>query len=61
MLHATDGCLVIIRRVHDGKAHGVLCSGVGTKGRLEGCDIAGNERTGVGIKEKANPAVVACL
>ena len=31
-----------------------------TKGRLEGCDIAANQATGVAICEGADPTLVAC-
>ena len=34
--------------------------GNGTKGRLEGCDISGNEETGLVIDEGADPVVKAC-
>ena len=34
--------------------------GSGTKGRLEGCDIAGNKGHGVQISEGADPLFTAC-
>ena len=47
-------------RIQDGQGAGVIIFGKFTKGRLEGCDIAGNKLFGVEIGEGADPFVVAC-
>ena len=39
---------------------GITIEGEGTKGRLEGCDIARNKKAGVLISERAAPLLVAC-
>ena len=36
-------------------------SGAGTKGRLEGCDVAGNGRAGVRISAGAAPLLTTCM
>ena len=39
---------------------GVSILGADTKGRLESCDIAGNQFNGVEIKDDANPLIRKC-
>ena len=48
------------RSIHDGKAEGVYITSPGTKGRLEGCTIAGNMLTGVEIRRGADPLFSSC-
>ena len=48
------------RSVRDGKAGGILIVGVGTKGRLEGCDVARNEGVSLSILNGADPLVTSC-
>ena len=45
------------RRVHDGQNAGLVIAGADTKGRLEGCDIAGDKKAGVLIQEGADPSL----
>ena len=47
------------RSIHDGKSAGVVLRGAGTKGRLEGCDVARNEKSGIEI-QGADPVVADC-
>ena len=37
-----------------------MISGGCTKGRLEGCDIAGNKEANVAVLEGADPSLWAC-
>ena len=48
------------RRVHDGKGSGVLVRGAGTKGRLEGVDIARQAGAGLQILGGADPLAADC-
>ena len=48
------------RRIHDGGICGLAIEGAGTKGRLEGCDIARNGWNGVDLSFGADPLLVAC-
>ena len=48
----------ICLRIHDGRGHGVIIAGA--KGRLESCDIWGNEFSGVTIQAGADPVVTKC-
>ena len=47
-------------RIHDGQGEGVYITGAGTRGRLEGCDVAGNKGYGVYISEGADPFLMDC-
>ena len=47
-------------RIRDAQICGVNIEGAGTHGRLEGCDITGNEETGVDINEGAYPTLAGC-
>ena len=48
------------RSVSNGRGQGVVIFGVGTKGRLEGCDLAGNAWACLQIGGGAEPVVAAC-
>ena len=50
--------LNIARRIHDGKGEGVALV-EGGKGRMEDCQIWGNERAGVVVRGNGSEAVVA--
>ena len=47
-------------RIHDGKDSGVTVKDNGSKGRLEGCELWGNARGGVYVKQAGNPILAAC-
>ena len=47
-------------RIHDGQNYGVWITGANTRGRLEGCEIAGSRGAGVGIEEEADPSLADC-
>ena len=49
-----------LRRIFEGKNAGVMFSNVGTKGRLEECEIWGNESVGVAFQDGADPLVSRC-
>ena len=38
----------------------MLVSGAGSKGRLEGCEIAGNANCGVYVQNGGDPTLVGC-
>ena len=38
----------------------MFVGGAGSKGRLEGCEIAGNARCGVYVQEGGDPTLVGC-
>jgi len=38
----------------------VVVSGAGSKGRLEGCEIAGNADCGVFVQNEGDPTLVGC-
>ena len=38
----------------------MLVSGAGTKGRLEGCEIAGTANCGVVVEDEGDPTLVGC-
>ena len=48
------------RRVHDGQFYGVVFADTGTRGRLEGCDVARNKGHGVYITGGADPSLADC-
>lgn len=48
------------RSVHDGLVAGVVFDGVGTKGRLEKCDVVANKGAGVKIQDGADPFLSLC-
>ena len=47
-------------RVRDGEEAGIVFYGDGTKGRLEGCEIARNKGANLEICFGADPSVVGC-
>ena len=47
-------------RIHGAWGAGVYMEGSGTKGRLEGCDIARNGGAGVAVCEDADALLTAC-
>ena len=47
--------------VRSGHDAGVVIMGAATKGRLEGCDIAGNKAPGIQISEGADPFISLCM
>ena len=51
--------MAVCRRVHDGQSYGVWIAGAGTRGRLEGCDVARNKGAGVYITAGADPVLAA--
>ena len=48
------------RRIYDGRHYGVYIRGIGTKGRLEGCEVTRNDFSGVSICEFADPLLSLC-
>ena len=48
------------RRIHGAAGEGVSFADFGTKGRMEGCDIAENTGDGVMISHGADPVLSAC-
>jgi parallel beta-helix repeat protein len=46
-------------RIHDGQDSGVLVWDNG-QGTIDGCEIFGNEGTGVEIRERSNPTIINC-
>ena len=59
-LPSPPGRCRIRRSIRGGKLDGVYITDAGTRGRLEGCDIAGNGRFGVQILGGADPSFSAC-
>ena len=47
-------------RIHAAGSSGVVVAHAGTRGRLEGCVIAGNGNGGVSVQELAHPTVIGC-
>ena len=47
-------------RIHDGNGAGLVISGVGTKGRLEDCEVWGNSICGLYVMEEGDPTLARC-
>ena len=54
------GWLMMFRRVTDGQHCGVIIVGAATRGRLERCDVARNEKNGLWISGGADPLLLNC-
>ena len=48
------------RSIYGGKEGGLSIFGAGTRGRLENCNVWGNEKFGVKIALEADPLLQAC-
>ena len=44
-------------RINSGQQAGVVVWGAGTKGRIEGCNVAANKGAGVEVKEDGDPSL----